>query len=529
MSSPFWDVPVELVPAEALIAKRLTRTGKLFVFLRRFRHRLFDSAFQAELASMYSDRPRGTPPLPPAMLAMATLLQAYEQASDAVAVENAVFDRRWQMVLNNLGTDVPPFSQGVLVDFRSRLLEHDMDRRLLERTVELAKETGAFGHKALRVALDSAPLWGAGRVEDTFNLIGHAMSVVVRCTAMVTGLEEVEVRAQAGTRLLGSSSIKAALDIDWDDPAQQADALQRLLDDANALRDWISRHVVDGPESPPLRESLEMLARVIEQDLEPDPTGPGHRIRQGTAKDRRISITDGAMRHGRKSKSTTIKGFKRHIATDLDTGIVLAVAVRPANEPEYRAEDELRPGVERLAAVHELHIDRGYLAGEWPRALHAAKRGVFCKPWKDRGARIPKSAFRFDFQTYTVTCPEGKETPIRAGTASNADRAQFSVRVCRPCPRRSECYSQSKSALQRGRTLTVHASEPLLQDLRDARSTPEGRRELRRRTGVEHRLAHVTRRQGRRARYIGLRKNTLDLRRVAAVENLHCIARLEAA
>ena len=42
---------------------------------------------------------------------------------------------------------------------------------------------------------------------------------------------------------------------------------------------------------------------------------------------------------------------------------------------------------------------------------------------------------------------------------------------------------------------------------------------------VEHALAHVGHWQGRRARYLGTRKNLLDLRRVAAVHNLHIIAR----
>lgn len=529
MPSLSWDVPVELTQAEERIAKRLKRTGKLFVFLRRHRHELLDAEFQAELAAMYSDKPRGTPPLPPAMLAMVTLLQAYEQASDAVAVENAVFDLRWQMVLNNLGDETPPFSQGVLVDFRRRLMAHDMDRRLLEKTVELAKATGAFGYKALRVALDSAPLWGAGRVEDTFNLIGHAIAVVVRCTAAVVGLTESEVRKRAGTTVAGGASIKASLDIDWDDPVQQKEALQQLLDDAEALRAWISDNVPEAPTSPPLRHALQLLAQVIEQDLEPDPQGSGHRIREGTAKDRRISITDGAMRHGRKSKSTTIKGFKRHIATDLDTGVILAVTVRPANEPEYRAEDDLRPGVEAVASVHELHIDRGYLAGSWPRELHQAGHRVLAKPWRDQGSRIPKSAFRFDFQAHQVTCPEGQVATIRKGVDGKPDRVRFSVKTCRACPRREECYSISKSAKLRGRTLVLHQAEPLLQELRDARRTSAGRKELRDRVVVEHRLAHVTSRQGRRARYLGIRKNTMDLRRVAAVENLHCVARLMAA
>ena len=48
------------------------------------------------------------------------------------------------------------------------------------------------------------------------------------------------------------------------------------------------------------------------QDLEPDPQGGGSRIREGVAADRRVSIADPEMRHGRKSKSKRFNGFKRH-------------------------------------------------------------------------------------------------------------------------------------------------------------------------------------------------------------------------
>ena len=51
---------------------------------------------------MYSDHPKGKPPVPAALLGMATLLQAYTQLSDANATQEAIFDKRWQMVLNCL-------------------------------------------------------------------------------------------------------------------------------------------------------------------------------------------------------------------------------------------------------------------------------------------------------------------------------------------------------------------------------------------------------------------------------------------
>lgn len=515
-----WTPPEELSAAEQAVAKRLKRTGKLFVFLRQCRCALFDEAFQAELMGMYSDLPRGTPPRPPALLAMATLLQAYEGASDAVAVENAVFDRRWQMVLDCLGADKPPFSQGALVDFRRRLIEHDMDRRLLERTVELARETGGFSHKALKVALDSAPLAGAGRVEDTFNLIGHALEIVVRCAAAVASMSAEEVREQAGTQLLGGSSIKGSLDIDWDDEAECQEALSRLMADVMALKAWTSTHLADHSQQAPLAKALELLDRVLEQDIEPDPDDPSRsRIRRGTAKDRRISAEDESMRHGRKSRSRTINGFKNHIAVDIETGLTLAASVRPANEREHMVDKHIRADIEKHGTVAELHIDRGYLSSQWAADLHEAGLPVYSKPWVNKRAeRFTKADFRFDFARMTTTCPGGETTHIRPGKAGGKDHVTFSSPVCRACPIRDQCIPDTYT---RGRVITLHPHEALLQELRDLKASPEGRRKLRLRVVVEHRLAHHVRRQGRRARYIGLRKNTFDSRRVAAVENLH--------
>jgi len=57
-------------------------------------------------------------------------------------------------------------------------------------------------------------------------------------------------------------------------------------------------------------------------------------LRQGVAKNRRISIEDEDMRHGRKSRSQKFDGFKRHVAKDLDSEIIRAVGITSANAPE---------------------------------------------------------------------------------------------------------------------------------------------------------------------------------------------------
>src|SRR5262245_49018864 len=174
MRPPVWQPPVALSPAEQSIVARIRR-AKLFVFLRQRRHELCTDAFQAELATIFRDRPKGQPPIPPAQLALVTMLQAYTGASDDEAIEALTMDRRWQLVLDCLDCDTPPFSKATLVRFRRALIAQELDRRLIERTIDVAQRTGGFSARALRAALDSSPLWGAGRVEDTYNLLGHAL------------------------------------------------------------------------------------------------------------------------------------------------------------------------------------------------------------------------------------------------------------------------------------------------------------------------------------------------------------------
>jgi hypothetical protein len=175
-----WDLSTELTPKERAVQKRLRKSSKFFAFLLDIRAELFNNAFQTELSAAYK-APRGQDPVPPALLAMVMVLQSYTGLSDAGAVDAAENDRRWQLVLGTPGQDQAPFGQGSLVRFRERMIEHNLDQKLVARTVELAKKTGQLGWQKLKVALDSAPLLGAGRVEDTWNLLGRAIRHVIRC------------------------------------------------------------------------------------------------------------------------------------------------------------------------------------------------------------------------------------------------------------------------------------------------------------------------------------------------------------
>ena len=208
------------------------------------------------------------------------------------------------------------------------------------------------------------------------------------------------------------------------------------------------------------------------------------------------------------------------VLTDLDSGLICAVGVTPANVPEASVTPQL---AEDLAAqqfrLAELHIDRAYLASELVRD-RAEDLAVYCKAWRvhngPRSApRFAKTAFALDFERGELTCPNQVVVAFRLGGT-----VHFPATACAVCPLRERCTTSTS-----GRSVSIHPDERLLVELRQRQLTPAGRAKLRERVAVEHTLAHVGQWQGRRARYLGTRKNLFDLRRVAVVHNLHVIAR----
>ena len=520
-----WAPPHKCSRREEKLFKLATKSRKLFVFLREHRREMFDAAFQGELEGMYRRTGQGEEPQPPALMCMAVLLAGYQGASDAEAVRLSAHDACWRSLLGTLddNDDVPAFSQGGLQQFRDRLIRHDMDRRLLERTIELAKKSSAFNWrklpKSLRVAVDSRPLEGAGRVEDTINLLGHAGRKIAECMAVELEMSIENVCKKANALVLLASSTKAGLDIDWNNTEQKAGALNKLCEQLDRLSVFVEKQRPE-QEQTELTRYTDALAQVKNQDVEPAPGG-GVQLRQGVAEDRRVSIEDAEMRHGRKSKSKRFNGYKQHLSTHLDAGLVLACAVTPANRPEEEATVALTADMARMElAPDELQIDRAYINSELAEQVEQGGGDVVSKPWKGanaKGGMFGKRDFKINVRDGTITCPAGEVEPFEPGRV-----VHFDPEACGACPLREQC---THAASGRGRTVTMGDNEALQKKLRKLQSTRPGRQKLRERVPVEHHLARLGNRQGPRARYFGTRKNVFDLRRQAALQNLETLAR----
>ena len=331
-----WNPSIALTPAEQKIAARTRKTGKFFVFLRERRHELLDVDFQHTLAKSYSPEPRGKAPVEVGLLALAVLLQGYCHVGDRDAVELTVMDKRWQMVLDGLGAEQPPFSQGTLCNFRMRLMAHNLDKTLLDRTVALAEKTGGFGARQRRAALDSTPLFGAGRVEDTLNLLGHALRKAVGLVAQERSMSVDMLLEEAGLMLVGHSSLKAALDLTG------ASREPRRRPCTWCWRTWTggsagwSSTKVSWRLRLPCRMSWRRLSRLSSRIRSRTP-----RVAQvgGASRSRWPPIAGSLSRTRRcataaRSSAKTFNGFKEHFVLNIDSTVTREVVVCPANEPE---------------------------------------------------------------------------------------------------------------------------------------------------------------------------------------------------
>ena len=329
------------------------------------------------------------------------------------------------------------------------------------------------------------------------------------------------VVADAGVTLVGHSSLKAALDLDGGEPSARERALGLVLEAVARWQHWLEQPQTLAAEQPPLKEGMETITQLITQDTEPDPGGgpSGRRLKPHVAPERRISIEEKDMRHGRTSSAKTFNGFTEHCAVDVESTVIREVVVRPANEPEHEAVELLAEELEKAPGLLQLAIDRGDMAS--PRMAQWEAQGVdiIARPWPHVGPLFTKKDVTLDLARMQVTCPGGQSVPMVPGKP-----AQFPAAVCDACALRTQCTTATRG---QGRSLLIREDERCQQQRRAKMKTRRGRAALRKRTAVEHTMAHQLVHQGRRARYKGVRKNQCDGRRHAAVSNLQVAAHYE--
>ncbi len=509
----------------------------LYGYLARHRHELFRDEDFAELY----DAKLGRPSVPPSLLCVALLLQAYDRCSDAEARDRAAYDQRWKVALGAADRE-KPFTKSTLQLFRAHLLLHEKARLPFERSLTVAKKSGYLrSHGRLRAAVDSTYILGRGAVRDTYNLIGDGIVSVARILAKLSEKRLEAWAAEHDLSLYMGNSLKGEAKLDWSSEAEKEAFLARLVADAERVLELARRAerglAADDVGRERLRRAGEILRQVLLRDVEekPDDEGGGKRIREGTSGERICSVHDPEMRHGRKSASVRFDGHKAQVVADVESGLVTAVDVVEGSAKDEEGSLEL---VQEAGATTGLEVDAAladcaYGSGENRKRFEEAGITLLAKVAKlPRSDFFTKDDFDIDLESMTCRCPAGQTTTtlIKAGwhESPSGERTQmhafrFSAKICGDCPLRLKCFKRS-AGNQHGRHVRLHPQEAKLQAARLWQRSPAFDDFRKQRQVVEHRIARLVQLGIRQARYVGRRKVLFQVLLAAAVANLTLVA-----
>jgi transposase len=470
-----------------------------------------------DFAGCYSER-MGRPSIPPSQLAKVLLLQYRTGVSDEQAMECIAWDLRWKVALG-LAVDHRGWHPTSLTKFRARLLLHELERVVLERTLEVAEELGMLDGPVEQI-IDSTPMLGAAATQDTVRLVRHGVRKLL--DAVKTVDEQAAGRLDRGLEFDYARPAEKP-DCRWREKAERERMLTRVAEDAErALRAVERADGLLGDEG--VADAHRLLRELIGQDFDIDADGVP-RLHRGTRADRIISVVDPEMRHGRKSQHQRFDGYKLSAAvTNTTEPLITAVDVAPAAEQDGPQAKHLLDAQPDGRWPHRLVGDTAY--GTGPVRAELADRGVdVLAPVPEaqpKPGRLGKRDFTIDLAAGTVTCPAGQTAQIRT-EPSGKRRATFAKTTCAGCPLRERCVAPARGTRQ----VLIAPDEQLLIAARRALDDPETAEHLRRtRPRIERLLGLLAVRYGaRKSRYFGRQKARLQAAWAAALVNLNPIAR----
>ena len=356
---------------------------------------------------------------------------------------------------------------------------------------------------------------GAAAVQDTATLVRSGVRKLI--DAVKAADPETADGLSSGLRF-DYANPRRKPEGDRQDKAARMGLLGEVAIDATrALR------AVEEDEQPIEDERVAAAARllreIVGQEFEPaDDELP--RPRSGRRSRQIVSADDPEMRNARSSAARPFSGYKLHAAAPLLTSITRS----PGNEHDGHHAGTLVDQQPEDRRPTRLIGDTAYGNIEAREKLEQRSISVLAPVHSSspKDGTIAKEKFRIDLEADTVTCPQGKTTPIYkprpSGPSQTGTRvARFSRTDCEPCPLRQRCAPSGRREIRISREDLRQAA---LRALSDA---DERDRLYRVRCGSSACSGCAHRHRGRNSRYLGARKSTFQALWTAVLVNLHPI------
>jgi len=466
---------------------------------------------------------RGRPAVSPGALAVVSVLQYAEGLSDRQAADQVRARIDWKFLLG-LELDDPGFDFTVLGDFRSRLIGHGLEERVLEAV--LARLSGAGLLRAGgRQRTDSTHVLAAVRTLNRMEFAGETLRAALEALAAAA-----------------PSWLARLIDPTWADRYGARIDSYRFPKGEDARRQWAGQVGRDGfmlldaagalqaPAWLGQIPAVETLRRIWGQQYHRDETGV--RWREGDdlppGRQRLASPYDLDARYGVK-RGSGWTGYKVHLTETCDPD-------KPRVITDVETTDATTDDVEMTPAIHQRLGNRRLVPGEHVADAGYISAGHILTARSDHGISLlgpvgadthqtrrggagqepalAQAAFGIDWDARKVTCPQGAVSiswsDQRKPSGTPVARVHFALADCRPCPLRSRCTKAENGKWGRSLTLLPRDQHELLARQRAEQRTPRWKARYDIRAGVESTISQAVRRTRlRRTPYRGQPKTHL--------------------
>lgn len=490
---------------------------------------------------------RGRPGWSPGRLAMVTVLQMAENLTDRAAAHRVRFDLSWKYCLG-LELEDTGFDPSVLSEFRTRVVEHHLEERVLDLLLARLKDKGLVGPGGKQRS-DSTHVVAAVRGLNRLELAGEAVRAALEALSAAAPhwvgqvLEVSEWSRRYGRRIdeswrpPSSQTKRDALAVDF---GRDALELLQAVYHRNSPR-WLR----DLPAVAVLRQIIvqnylvttdahgrEVVKR---REAERDGLPPGRRrLTSPYDTDARYGVKDDLFWTGYKlhisetcrhstapaERGGDTRGGGRGCGRPPAPNLITNVATTDAGVPDATMTTPIHQDLDSRGLLPSEHyLDSGYASAELIAGAHSVFGITLVTPVladNSRQAReqrgFARDAFTIDFDAQQATCPQGQTSASWSPASQRGTDTiviMFSTADCGPCPVRDLCTTSKR----RRRQLTVHPRQThhAQQQARSRQDTPDWQAKYQLRAGIEGTIRQAVAVTGsRRARYRGLTKTHLE-------------------
>ena len=493
MSLPVFSTQAELFSTAGL-------SGQLFAPSDRYR--LFAQKVYPVLAQTRSQledcycSDNGRVAVEPVLLLGVSLLQYLEAMPDRQAVELVRYHAGWNFALNRqVGDEV--FHPTTLVNFRQRLLDHDLSTLAFETVLEALIQAGLVARRG-RQRLDSTQMFG--RVSRMSRLD------CVRETLRLT-LQELSEQLPPAQRPGWWPQMWEHYVETQTDYRASLETLARKMVEAGAAAQQVLGWLAQAPDPKwAAGKQARLLARVLAEQFEvlAAEVAPRPRAKEQLGSERVQNPHDPDATYASKGKGEQRKehvGYKVQVAETVSQTVLVAgeptrnfvtgLVTHPARESDEEGALKMEAEQEDLGLDKPSvqYVDAAYISAE--KLSEAQKEGRELigpapGPANNNDSRFTSQAFQVTVERREAICPAGHPNTQcsrleEQATGRVAYRFEWDTATCAACPLRPACIKANHPH----RSLVVGEHHTVLQARRQEQKTQSFKERMRHRNAIE--------------------------------------------